>query len=78
MFMPRTALTAKVLPLRLSTGGKALLKIVALRRSRRALAALTGNRLKDMRISPQQARTDTARPIWDAPASRKSSPARKT
>lgn len=37
-------------------------------RSRRALAALTPERLEDLGLTAQQAQKEAARPIWDVPA----------
>ena len=46
--------------------------LFALRRSRRALAALTEEQLRDAGISHAEAEKEAARPVWDAPASWKS------
>lgn len=48
--------------------GLSLLRFIALRRSRRALAALDAAALRDVGISPADAQAEAARPIWDAPA----------
>lgn len=41
----------------------------ALLRSRRALANLDPEQLQDVGLSPQQAREEAQKPVWDAPAS---------
>jgi len=41
---------------------------VALQRQRRALRALDRRLLRDVGLTPGQARTEAARPFWDAPA----------
>lgn len=43
--------------------------MIALWRSRRALEALSDAQLRDVGISRARARTEAARPAWDAPAS---------
>ncbi len=45
---------------------------IALHRSRRALAALSDDALRDVGLDRAQARAEAARPLWDAPASWKS------
>lgn len=37
-------------------------------RSRRALARLTAAQLKDVGVSPSEARNEANRPVWDVPA----------
>ncbi|MDN2567881.1 DUF1127 domain-containing protein [Aquibium sp. A9E412] len=43
----------------------ALARMAERRRSRRALAALTDEALRDIGISRAQARRESARPFWD-------------
>ena len=45
-----------------------LLALLALRRERRALAALEAYRLADLGLTEELARTEAARPLWDAPS----------
>lgn len=45
-----------------------LLGLYALRRQRRALAALDAYRLADLGLSEEQAQAEAARPLWDAPS----------
>ncbi|MEQ6202496.1 DUF1127 domain-containing protein [Sulfitobacter sp. HNIBRBA2951] len=59
------------LPLTLSASrrrGLSLWRFMALRRSRRALAALDDAALRDVGIKPEDAQAEATRPIWDAPA----------
>jgi len=42
--------------------------LFALARSRRALGSLSDEQLRDVGIDAAQARTEAARPVWDAPA----------
>jgi uncharacterized protein YjiS (DUF1127 family) len=42
---------------------------IALWRSRKQLSGLSDAQLRDAGITPDQARTEAARPLWDAPAS---------
>ncbi|MBY6047970.1 DUF1127 domain-containing protein [Vannielia litorea] len=43
------------------------LNLLALRRQRRALARLDAELLKDIGITPDEARTEAARRLWDVP-----------
>ncbi|QDC10512.1 DUF1127 domain-containing protein [Oceanicola sp. D3] len=52
---PRSGIIARVLGL------------LALRRQRRALAALDETLLRDIGVSPDAARTEAARKLWDVP-----------
>ncbi|MBS8228253.1 DUF1127 domain-containing protein [Vannielia litorea] len=52
---PRTGLLARIMGL------------LALRRQRRALAALDAALLKDIGVSPEDARDEAARKLWDVP-----------
>ncbi|MEH6646031.1 DUF1127 domain-containing protein [Sulfitobacter sp.] len=54
---------------RCATSRPSLLNLLAIWRSRRALASLSENQLQDIGISRPEARTEAARPIWDAPTS---------
>lgn len=42
-----------------------LRRAVAIRRSRAALAALSPDQLRDIGVTPAQARRESARPFWD-------------
>ena len=55
-----------------------ILRSFALWRSRRDLANLDADALADVGISPQEAKAEAQRPVWDAPASWKCQPIRKT
>lgn len=61
----------RALPLRLARPLRqvrpGLLAWLDLRRQRRALARLEPQHLDDIGLSPDQARAEAARPIWDAP-----------
>ncbi len=46
-----------------------LIAALALWRSRRALAALTDEQLRDVGLTDKEAQIEATRPIWDAPAS---------
>lgn len=43
------------------------LQLAALRRSRTRLAVLDDHLLRDIGLTPEQARTEADRPFWDAP-----------
>lgn len=60
--LPLTALSRR--PARLS-----LRSAIALWRSRRALTALSNDQLSDIGLSRDDAQSEAARPVWDAPAS---------
>lgn len=45
-----------------------LLGLLALWRSRRALARLDARALDDIGLSPREAATEAAKPIWDVPS----------
>ncbi|SLN47349.1 hypothetical protein ROJ8625_02303 [Roseivivax jejudonensis] len=47
--------------------GRMLGLAAALQRERRQLAGLDAERLRDIGISADAARTEAARPVWDAP-----------
>ena len=47
---------------------KSLRKRQALWRSRRALARLDAHMLKDIGLTPEQARYEAELPVWDVPA----------
>jgi uncharacterized protein YjiS (DUF1127 family) len=55
-----------------------LRRALALGRSRRALAYLSPEQLDDIDVTRAEACREAARPIWDAPASWKCLPSRKT
>lgn len=42
-------------------------KALMVRRQRRALGRLDGDALRDVGLTPEQARREAARPIWDMP-----------
>lgn len=46
---------------------KALARMFAVARQRRALADLDDHLLRDIGVSPEEARKEAARPMWDAP-----------
>ena len=48
--------------------GVSFRNLIALARSRRALASLSTDQLRDVGIDVAEARTEAARPVWDAPA----------
>ena len=48
--------------------GVSFLGLLALARSRNALASLSADQLRDVGIDATEARTEAARPVWDAPA----------
>lgn len=58
-------------PLSLGTATRprrlALTDLAELARQRRALARLDADRLDDLGLSHDEARTEAARPIWDVP-----------
>jgi uncharacterized protein YjiS (DUF1127 family) len=41
---------------------------IALWRQRRALATMDARQLADIGVTPDQARTEAARPVWDVPS----------
>lgn len=43
-------------------------KMVALHRQRRQLAQLDDRALRDIGLTREEARSEAARPVWDAPA----------
>lgn len=45
-----------------------ILRMIALRRQRRQLAELDAHLLDDIGVSRDEALTEAARPVWDAPA----------
>ncbi len=47
--------------------GFALMRMIDVWRSRRALRALDDAALRDIGLSPRDAATEAARPIWDVP-----------
>lgn len=48
--------------------GGLIARAYGLWRSRRALAQLTAAQLKDVGLSPSEARNEANRPVWDVPA----------
>lgn len=44
-----------------------LVVLFSLRKQRRELVGLTAERLRDLGITPEQARREAARPLWDVP-----------
>ena len=46
---------------------RALIQAPALARQRRMLAELDAIRLRDIGVTPEQARDEASRPFWDAP-----------
>ncbi|UYP66582.1 DUF1127 domain-containing protein [Thalassobacter stenotrophicus] len=45
-----------------------LMDYIALCRQRRALATMDARQLADIGVTPDQARTEAARPVWDVPS----------
>ena len=62
----RIALTLIHLPRR--RFGLSFQGLFALARSRRALASLSAEQLRDVAIDAVDAQAEAARPVWDAPA----------
>lgn len=52
---------------------KALMSLDALYRSRRALSSLDNDRLADLGLDAESARSEAKRPVWDVPAGWRSS-----
>lgn len=63
------ALSGRHTPANRARGGllTLVLSLLALRRQRRALAALDAARLRDIGITADEARAEAARRLWDVP-----------
>ena len=64
-----TALARIAHPARHLSPWRLIATLVALRRQRRALGRLEDHMLADIGLTPDRARAEAARPVWDVPPS---------